>query len=114
MLLFLPQLIMGGLGLAKGAFDKKREQKERRAAAEMNRWSPWTGVSAGRVKAAPGFLESALQGVGAGFAMQGELDKSRKPDIKAVSKDLALAGIEDIQGGGRLTPWARMRATGER
>lgn len=62
------------LGYAKGEMvDRPRENRERRVAAETQRWSPWTGMQAGPIKAADSFgttLQGGMTGAALGQSMQ--------------------------------------------
>lgn len=59
-------LIGGGLGFAKGEFvDKPRERRQRAYAAEVMRYSPWTGMQAQLPQEADP-MGSAMQGAMAG------------------------------------------------
>jgi hypothetical protein len=51
--------------------DKKQEEADRRQAAEMARWSPWTGMQPNQISRA-NLLGSTMQGGMAG-AMMGDL-----------------------------------------
>jgi hypothetical protein len=59
--MWVPLLIGGAAGLAKSHFiDKPKEQRQRKLAAETQRYSPWTGMQADKVQEADPF-GSALQ-----------------------------------------------------
>lgn len=46
-------LILGGTGLGKSLLvDAPQEARDRKAAAEVTKWSPWTGMQPGAVKKA--------------------------------------------------------------
>lgn len=61
---------MAGVGLVKGMMDKKREEADRKQAAELARWSPWSGIAPNEVRRAD-VLGSTLQG-GMSGAMLGQ------------------------------------------
>lgn len=61
----LPILIGAGVGLAKGLADQQQEKKDRRTQAEIQRWSPWTGLQGQQVKGT-NLLNTTAQGAMAG------------------------------------------------
>lgn len=61
---------MAALGLAKGLMDKGKEDKDRRQAAEMARWSPWTGMKPNDIRQSD-VMGSTMQG-GMTGAMMGQ------------------------------------------
>lgn len=63
-------VIGGGIGLGKGILDQQREAKDRQMAAEIARWSPWTGMQTPMPKRAD-VLGSTMQGA-MGGAMMGQ------------------------------------------
>lgn len=61
---------MAALGLAKGISDRGKANADRRQAAEMARWSPWTGMGPNQIRQADE-LGSTMQGGMAGAMMGG-------------------------------------------
>lgn len=62
--------IGAGLGLLKSeTVDKDREERQRRLAAETQRYSPWTGLQAGPIQESD-MLGNMLQYGGTGASMQ--------------------------------------------
>lgn len=61
---------MAAAGLLKGLSDKKKEEADRKQAAEMARWTPWTKMGPNEIKKAD-VLGSTMQGGMAG-AMMGQ------------------------------------------
>ena len=59
----------GAMGLAKNKADQQREAQQRQEAAEIMRWSPWTGMQPGPVQQAGDPMSSALQGAMGGALM---------------------------------------------
>lgn len=69
-------VIGGALGLGKSLFfDKSKENRERKLAAETARWSPWTGMSPNQIQEADPF-GSTLQGVSTGLSMTQNMENA--------------------------------------
>lgn len=88
--------IGAGVGLAKSELiDRPREQRQRKSAAEIMRWSPWTGLSAGSIKEADPF-GAALQGGLAGgmIGQMGGTGAEAKDAAEAASASAALSPQE--------------------
>ena len=61
--------ILGGTGLLKSIGpDKWKEDRQRKLAADTQRYSPWTGLAANEIKEADPF-GSTVQGALSGFSM---------------------------------------------
>jgi hypothetical protein len=79
-------LAMMGAGAAKGALDQRQAGRQRKAEAEIARWSPWTGMQAQRVDDGPGILGGAMQGGVSGLGlMQGMSSGSSSRPIGNIS-----------------------------
>lgn len=67
-------MIMGGMGLGKSFLvDQPKEARQRKLAAETQRYSPWTGLHAGSIDEADPFgatLQGAASGASFGQNMQ--------------------------------------------
>lgn len=93
--------LMAAVGAAKSEFiDRPREKRQRKANAEIARWSPWTGMAPGAVREADPF-GSAMQ-AGLTGAMMGQMSGAQ-------AKDVAEAGLANTQnvslaGGQPLSP----------
>lgn len=62
-------LIAGtALGAGKGILDQQQEGRDRKAAAEVMKWSPWTGMQTPGITKA-NVLGSTMQGAGTGAAL---------------------------------------------
>lgn len=78
---FTMMLIGGGLGLAKSELiDRPKEARQRKLAAETQRYSPWTGLRANAIQEADPFasaLKYGTTGASMGAAnQQAEFDKA--------------------------------------
>ena len=92
----------GALGLLKGfLIDKPREERQRKEAAEIMRWSPWTGMRAGPIVEADPF-GAIMQGGSAGASMGQNMDAARsQQDLQGAQADYykALAAGKGTPGG---------------
>jgi len=82
--------ILAGTGLLKSELvDRPREDRQRRLAAETQRYSPWTGLQAGHIQEADPF-GSAIQGglQGAAFSQNVESNKLNNDLMKAQTSNL--------------------------
>lgn len=72
-----PLLVAGlGAGLLKSELvDRPREDRQRKLAAETQRYSPWTGLRAGNIQEADPFGESLNMGM-TGAAFGQNMDKA--------------------------------------
>lgn len=72
---FLIPLLGAAIGLGKGLLiDKPKEERDKKLAGAIARWSPWTGMQPGKIRRADPF-GSALQGGVTGFLMGGGKEK---------------------------------------
>ncbi len=94
-------LIGGGAGLVKNlAVDRPKEARERKLAAETQRYSPWTGLKAGPIE------ESDMIGNLAQFGGAGASFGSGVASNQAQNK-LLEAQTSWLQNGS--SPWSGMR-----
>lgn len=86
--------IMAGTGLLKSELiDRPREDRQRRLAAETQRYSPWTHLQAGPIQEADPF-GSALQGGLQGAAMGQNIETSKlNNDLTKAKTAAASKGI---------------------
>ena len=96
----LPVLVGAGLGLVKGHMDRQQEKKDRKTQAEIQRWSPWTGMQGQNVKSTS-MLGSAAQG-----AMGGAMVGQMMGPGAAAPATTAETGIEAGALGAGGTPMA--------
>ena len=92
--------IAAGIGLLKSqTVDKDREKRQRKLAAETQRYSPWTGLKAGPIQEADPF-GSALQYGGAGAMMGAGYANSQKPNpvIGDVTNNYGSMGTGQVSG----------------
>ncbi len=91
--------IGAALGAAKGEFiDKPREQRQREVAATTQRFSPWTGMSAGPIKEADTF-GNVLQGGMTGASL-GQGLESQAAYKDALAKQAGTGSIMAAGGNG--------------
>ena len=115
---------MAAAGAIKGQQDREQEGRDRIAEAEVARWSPWTGLAPGRVKAGPGVVGGAMQGGLAGAGLMQGVDaagygkQSPAPaaslydtmPASGLSQPTAVASVEPMQADpyskyGNLNLW---------
>lgn len=91
-------LVMGGIGLAKSELvDRPREREQRRQAAVIARYSPWTGMTPGGIQQANPFA-SAVEG-GITGAMLGQSMEKHSADMAASkAKDAAEVSLAGKTG----------------
>lgn len=105
-------LLMGGAGLAKGELiDKPREQRQRKMEAEIQRWSPWTGMGAKPVQQADPFA-SAMQGGMSGAMLGGALQNSAGPAAAAETNSMAAASDQVPMASAQNAPVPAPAANG--
>jgi hypothetical protein len=76
-------LIMGGIGLGKSILiDKPKEERQRKLAAETQRYSPWTGLKAGGIQEADPFGSALSMGTSGAMMAQGNLDAAQDAAYK--------------------------------
>ena len=115
MIAFLPLLLGSLIGLGKGLLiDKPKEERDKKMAATIARYSPWTGMSPGKIRRADPF-GSALQGGVTGFLMGGGKKKLSSllsgESKKGVLSD--LSGAAQSAGGNEAVSFAKKIASGE-
>ena len=108
-------LILAGLGAALGlgksfAFDQPREEKDKKLAGAIARWSPWTGMQPGKIRRADPF-GSALQGGTTGFLMGG--GKSKLKSLLSGSKETGGIDLPLTRGGEEAGNFAKKLMSGE-
>lgn len=100
-------LIGAGVGAAKSELiDRPREERQRKMAAEMAIYSPWTGMDA--TKMIPGETDafgSALQGATSGMMMGQGMQKHNQQMQMAPQNNLAMNYQSQPQG----SPWVGMQ-----
>lgn len=106
-----PMLALAALGAAKGYGDKQEEKNDKLAAAEMQRWSPWTGMRPDPIQRTPGVLGSALQGgvtgamLGQGMDQQDQYSNYLKSQQQAPGMSRAVAAPPGQYYSNSNSPW---------
>ena len=90
-------LIGAGVGLAKSEFiDRPKEERQRKMAAEIMRWSPWTGMQPGQIKEADPFGAALSTGLtGASLGQQLNLQGGNTGAAKDVSEVVAMQPTQE-------------------
>ena len=96
----LPMLIGAGVGLAKGHMDRQQERKDRKTQAEIQRWSPWTGLQGQQVK------NTSMLGAGMQGAMGGAMIGQAMGGGGATAATSGETGVEAGALGAGGTPMA--------
>ena len=103
--------LMAGLGLAKSELvDRPREREQRRQAAVIARYSPWTGMSPGGIKTADP-LGSAMEAglTGAMLSQNQQKLDTEAATAAAKAKDAAEVNLAGGAGAaGQTAPWQMM------
>ena len=102
-----PLLAAAGIGALMGALKNKdaqsREASQRKEAAEIMRWSPWSGMQAGQIQRAGSLGGDVLGGAAGGLAVGSSLGAGAE---KAATADPGWTdefGVKQSELGG-LTP----------
>ena len=91
-----PMLIGAGLGAAKHfGIDKPAAERSRKTAAEIQRYSPWTGMKAPEIKDAS-LLSSTLGGAALGATAGSAIDKLAEKGIEKGVEGAATLGSEQV------------------
>lgn len=87
-----------GVGLLKGGvLDRQKEQRQRKQEAEIQRWSPWTGMQAQRVQEADP-LGAAMQGGMTGAMVGNAMGPAAAPGGMETTESAAGANAADVTG----------------
>lgn len=77
-------LISSALGLGKGLMDQEKEGRQRKMAAQMMQWSPWTNMNVPMPQSAD-VLGSTMQGALTGAIMGQQFGKEAAPEVDGTS-----------------------------
>lgn len=103
------------LAKKKAEQDNQEFNRQRDIQAETTRMSPWTGMQAA-APVKPNETATMLEGVGSGWAMQQNLEKSKKQDelFDAYLKKMQMGqgGQQGANFSGDFSPWSNMGSAG--
>ena len=92
--------LLAGAGFAKSELvDRPREEEQRRQAAVIARWSPWTGMAPNAIQKADPF-GSAIEGGLTGAMLSQNQQKLDATDAAAAAKAKEAAGVSLAGGPG--------------
>ena len=105
-------LLLGGAGLLKSeVVDRPKERRQRKLAAETQRYSPWTGLRAGEIQEADPFgstLQFGLTGASLGQSVAAQEQAKQMADLQ---KKLLEGQLKSQNFGG--VPWSGLRSNAD-
>lgn len=105
---------IGGLtGLVTHNQNKAEYNRQKELAAQLEKWSPWTGVHGQMPQSDPNMLDSILSGVQTGASygagMPGMSGMGQNPMSGAQAIGGSGSGMNQFSGGYEKSPWAKMQ-----
>lgn len=98
-----PIVAMAALGAAQSMQQQEKSKTERKQAAEMARWSPYTGMAPNQISSAPSLLQGAAQGAGTGAMMQGMMGGGGGAAAAAPAADAGQMNMADPAAQASMT-----------